>query len=194
MSIDYYEILGVKRSAIKAEIEKAYKKLMMSHHPDKHGQQDDPISRLLNDAYEVLGDEKKRAQYDSAHTSNDAKNDIQTDKNPDTESKEVAKHRTSDSIKREPCHVCKSMKEVKMDEVQGHFRLPGLNVKTTCKHCDGSGLEPIPVELPPGRKHCHVCKGMRKVKMSEVQGHFRLSGLNIKTTCGHCRGKGLEPK
>ena len=61
---DYYEILGVARNATKDDIKKAYRKLAHKHHPDKT-KGDDKKFKELNEAYEVLYDEKKRAEYDT---------------------------------------------------------------------------------------------------------------------------------
>lgn len=60
---DYYDILGVSKSATAEEIKRAYRKLAMQHHPDKHGG-DDSKFKELGEAYEVLKDPQKRAQYD----------------------------------------------------------------------------------------------------------------------------------
>jgi len=63
---DYYEILGVGRSADNGEIKKAYRKLAIKFHPDKNP--DDPTAgekfREATEAYEVLKDSQKRTQYD----------------------------------------------------------------------------------------------------------------------------------
>ena len=61
---DYYDILGVARNATKDEIKKAYRKLAHKHHPDKT-KGDDKKFKELNEAYEVLYDDKKRAEYDT---------------------------------------------------------------------------------------------------------------------------------
>ena len=64
---DYYKILGVKRTATKAEIKKAFKKLSLKYHPDKN--KDNPkkakekFIKIAN-AYEVLSDDEKRKIYD----------------------------------------------------------------------------------------------------------------------------------
>lgn len=60
---DYYDILGVSKSASADEIKRAYRKLAMKHHPDKHGGDDKQIKEI-NEAYETLKDDQKRAQYD----------------------------------------------------------------------------------------------------------------------------------
>jgi molecular chaperone DnaJ len=60
---DYYDILGVTKSASAEEIKRAYRKLAMEHHPDKHGG-DDAKFKEIGEAYEVLKDPQKRAAYD----------------------------------------------------------------------------------------------------------------------------------
>lgn len=60
---DYYEILGVPKAASKDEIKKAFHKLAHKYHPDKN-KGDDAKFKEVNEAYQVLSDEQKRAQYD----------------------------------------------------------------------------------------------------------------------------------
>jgi molecular chaperone DnaJ len=64
MSKDYYKILGVDKNASQDEIKKAFRKLAHEHHPDKQGGNDAKFKEA-NEAYSVLGDEKKRQQYDT---------------------------------------------------------------------------------------------------------------------------------
>ena len=60
---DYYKILGVDKSANAEDIKKAFRKLAHKHHPDKGG--DEAKFKEANEAYQVLSDEKKRAEYDA---------------------------------------------------------------------------------------------------------------------------------
>lgn len=60
---DYYEILGVNKSASDDEIKKAFRKLAVKHHPDKEGG-DETKFKEANEAYEVLKDKQKRQRYD----------------------------------------------------------------------------------------------------------------------------------
>lgn len=61
--MSHYQTLGVDKSATQAEIKKAYRKLSMQHHPDKGGNEDK--FKEIADAYNVVGDETKRQQYDT---------------------------------------------------------------------------------------------------------------------------------
>src|SRR3989338_11345420 len=60
---DYYEILGVSKTASPDEIKKAFRKMAHQHHPDKKGG-DEAKFKELNEAYQILGDKEKRSQYD----------------------------------------------------------------------------------------------------------------------------------
>ncbi|RLC35007.1 MAG: molecular chaperone DnaJ [Candidatus Nealsonbacteria bacterium] len=62
MAKDYYQILGVAKEASQDEIKKAYRKLAHQYHPDKGG--DEKKFKEINEAYQVLSDPQKRAQYD----------------------------------------------------------------------------------------------------------------------------------
>lgn len=61
--MDYYELLGVSKSATDDEIKKAYRKLAHQYHPDKTGGDAEKFKKI-NEAYQVLGTPEKRAQYD----------------------------------------------------------------------------------------------------------------------------------
>ncbi|MEE3257035.1 MAG: DnaJ C-terminal domain-containing protein [Actinomycetota bacterium] len=62
---DYYAVLGVSSNASAKEITKAYRKLARSHHPDAKGGNEDRFKEV-SAAYDVLGDETKREEYDEA--------------------------------------------------------------------------------------------------------------------------------
>ena len=63
MSKDYYNILGVNKSASADDIKKAFRKLAHEHHPDKKSG-DEAKFKEINEAYQVLSDPQKRSQYD----------------------------------------------------------------------------------------------------------------------------------
>ena len=66
MKRDYYEVLGVSRSCTEQELKSAYRKLAMQYHPDRNPGDKAAEERFkeASEAYGVLSDEDKRAQYD----------------------------------------------------------------------------------------------------------------------------------
>ena len=63
---DYYEVLGVSKTATADEIKKAYRKLARKHHPDVNpgDKSAEDTFKEINEAYEVLSDAEKRKRYD----------------------------------------------------------------------------------------------------------------------------------
>src|SRR5262249_56439025 len=63
---DYYQILGVPKNAPASDIKKAYRKLAQQHHPDANPGNKDAEERFkeISSAYDVVGDQEKRASYD----------------------------------------------------------------------------------------------------------------------------------
>ena len=61
---DFYEILGVNKGASEEEIKSAFRKLAQKYHPDKKGG-DEAKFKEASEAYSVLSDKKKRAEYDT---------------------------------------------------------------------------------------------------------------------------------
>jgi DnaJ-class molecular chaperone len=66
MTDNLYDILGVNEKATKEEIKKAYRTLQLKYHPDKNQNSQEAINmtQKINEAYETLGDEQKRQEYD----------------------------------------------------------------------------------------------------------------------------------
>jgi len=62
MAKDFYKTLNIEKGASQADVKKAFRKAAHEHHPDKGG--DEAKFKEVNEAYQVLGDEKKRQQYD----------------------------------------------------------------------------------------------------------------------------------
>ncbi len=74
MAKDYYQVLGLDRSASDSDIKKAYRRLAMKYHPDRNpGKEKEATERFkeINEAYGILGDPEKRKQYDTYGTVGD---------------------------------------------------------------------------------------------------------------------------
>ncbi len=66
---DYYKVLGVSEKASQEEIKKAYRKLAVKYHPDKHPENKKEVEdkfKSISEAYYVLGDKKRREEYEAA--------------------------------------------------------------------------------------------------------------------------------
>ena len=74
MSENLYTILGVSETASADELKRAYRKKAMEYHPDRHGgdKQKEAMFKKLNEAYQILSDDAKRARYDQFWTVDDA--------------------------------------------------------------------------------------------------------------------------
>ena len=66
---DYYKRLGLAKNAAAADIKDSYKKLVKKHHPDTNGG-DDKLFKEIQEAYEVLKDNNKKARYDALYRQN----------------------------------------------------------------------------------------------------------------------------
>ena len=64
---DYYDVLGVSKSASKDELKKSYRKLAMKYHPDRNPDDSEASEKFkeLSEAYEILSDDQKRQAYDN---------------------------------------------------------------------------------------------------------------------------------
>ena len=70
MAKDYYQILGVSKTASAEEIKRAYRKLAHEHHPDKSNGEAKKFKEI-NEAYQILSNPQKRSQYDQFGTAGD---------------------------------------------------------------------------------------------------------------------------
>lgn len=73
--MDYYRVLGLNKSATKSEIKDAFRKLAIKFHPDKHTASSKSVKdsatlkfKQLSEAYDVLSDDRKRADYNLRHS------------------------------------------------------------------------------------------------------------------------------
>ena len=205
---DYYDVLGVSKSSTKNEIKRAYKKLAMKYHPDKN--KDNPKAeeqfKKIAEAYSVLSDDQKKAQYDQfghagfeggqagAQGFNDFA-DILKDFLAVISLMPFKAVVADDHLKEAEHRMVMTSYEltITLEEAakgcEKSIRIPNI---VNCDTCHGSGAKP---GTKP--KVCPTCHGQGQVRMQQgfmafVQTcptcHGR--GEVISDPCSSCRGKG----
>lgn len=187
---DYYEVLGVDRGVSAAELSKAYRKLAIKYHPDSHPDDEEAISKFKEaaEAYEVLGDEEKRARYDQyGHAGVDGNAGGFQDVGDIFEAfgdifggsifEDFFGGRSRKRVRRGAdirCDVTLDLEEA----ATGTKKQVSLTRHEPCGPCDGSGAEPGSEPQICGR-----CRGQGQV--------VQATGiLRVQTACPQCRGSG----
>jgi molecular chaperone DnaJ len=189
---DYYEVLGVARTAKDTEIKAAFRKLAMQHHPDRNPGDKDCEHRFkeLNEAYDVLKDGDKRAAYDRfghaafeqgmgagaagfgadfASTFADIFDDFFG---------MSGARRGSRGGRERGADLRYNMEITLEDAFQGKAAQINIPIPVTCEACSGTGAK-----SGTKPKICASCGGAGKVR--HAQGFFTLE-----RTCVACQGRG----
>lgn len=197
---DYYDVLGVDRSADNASLKKAYRVQAMKYHPDRNKEADaEDKFKEASEAYQILSDSKKRAQYDqyghqafaggggpSFHDMGDifsSFGDIFGDifSGAGASSSHHARrggHGARATRPRQGADL-RYYLDVTLEEVlKGASKDIEFEVEGPCKTCNEKGY---PASHPP--KVCSTCHGTGQVVSR--QGFFQMA-----TTCGTCQGQG----
>ncbi len=189
---DYYEVLGVSRSAGDDEIKKAFRRLAKQYHPDANKEQGAEARFIeINEAYEILSDPQKRAAYDRyghAAVNNGAGagfNDF-SGFSSINDLFETFFSGTAGTSRRTGTQRGADLRyelvitfEEAVFGCQKEIELPRWE---TCAHCRGSGAQP-----GTSTTRCSSCQGtgeIRRVQQS-IFGQF----VNV-TMCERCRGEG----
>jgi molecular chaperone DnaJ len=200
---DYYQVLGVERTASPEEIKKAYRKLALQHHPDRNpgNAQAEEKFKEAAEAYEVLGDADKRRRYDQfGHEGMRG-----TDFRPFTDINDIfstfsdifgsgaggsifedvfrTQARPRSRSGGQPGSDLKVRLRLTLEEIAaGVEKKLKLKKWTPCSTCKGSGAK-----TPGSMATCPVCHGAGEVRQvsRSVFGQF----VNI-TTCQNCGGEG----
>jgi molecular chaperone DnaJ len=190
MEKDFYDILGVNRSATAEEIKKAYRKQALKFHPDRNPGDKAAEERFkeATEAYEVLGDLEKRKIYDrygveglrsSGYRGPGGFEDIFTNFGDIFE--DLFGFSGSSRSRKGPVPGADLRYDLRIsfeEAVHGSEKEIEITKRETCWTCEGGGLRP---GYQP--QVCPTCHGQGQV--IRAQGFFRLS-----TTCPHCQGEG----
>ncbi len=189
---DYYEVLGVSRSAGADEVKKAYRQAALKFHPDRNREDPDAESKFKEaaEAYEVLSDPEKRVRYDQyGHRGVEGRgvHDFSGMGVQDIFSmfEDIFGGGVFGGSRRGARGgVNLEMElELTLEEVAtGVERTLEFERQDVCEHCSGSGAEP-----GSQRRTCPSCGGYGQVE--QASGFGSLFGRVI-TTCPTCRGKG----
>lgn len=206
---DYYKVLGVKRTATAEDIKKEYRKLAVKYHPDKNPDNNATEQfKEITEAYSVLNDVKRRAEYDrqlevEARESQSSKakgrdifQDLSDLQNADGSSKrgfsfDNLSKKFSSLFEKAPRMRYKRTRPSRGAEVKREVTLPfdkaatGCQISLTitseenCRSCRGSGTQ-------PGTKAqtCSRCGGTGAIPIT--QGRFAIS-----RPCPRCSGRGV---
>jgi len=187
---DYYEILGVPRSADTAELKKAYRKLALKYHPDRNpgDQKAEESFKEASEAYEILSDPQKKAQYDQfGHVSNSfgggSGNPFQGTGFGDIFGDVFSEFfggssRQSGSRGQPGADLTYNMDLTFEQAAFGYSTELVIPRMELCDACGGSGAKSSKdIEV------CPVCNGSGQQRIQ--QGFFSVS-----TTCSQCRGNG----
>ena len=186
---NYYDILGVSKTATQDEIKKAYRKIAIKYHPDKNqgNKEAEEKFKEATEAYSVIGDEEKRKEYDNPVTSGNFKSDFDFANfnfghmNVDeilnsfgfgSRNNAHIKYASKGSSKRIRLHL--TLEEM----YNGVRKTLKYNRKDKCNECDGVGSK------DKKTTKCNVCGGTGKI--FNKNGFFQSI-----TTCTHCGGSGV---
>jgi len=207
---DYYDVLGVQRGAGADELKKAFRKLAMRHHPDRNPGDKEAEQRFkeINEAYDVLKDEQKRAAYDRfGHAAFDQGGGGRGGAHPGfdfaagfadifdemfgqaTGRRRQQNHRRGADLRYDL--------EVELDDAYtGKQVRIDVPTSVTCEVCSGSGAAD-----GSGPTTCATCQGHGRVRAQ--QGFFTIErtcptcqgvGQVIKDPCRSCAGTGRQVK
>ena len=196
--MDYYEILGVSRNATKVEIKKAYRKLAMKYHPDKNpgDKEAEEKFKLINEAYQVLSDDEKRAIYDrygkeglegrGYRPSNDFSDIF------DMFSEIFGDFGFEEEYDNTPYDLDKAI-EITLEFEEAAYGISKeieIDYFSLCPMCNGSGAK--------RKETCPTCKGQGRIivgngfiRMSQTCPNCEGRGYVIKEKCNECKGRGF---
>jgi molecular chaperone DnaJ len=207
---DYYEVLGVSRTASEREIASAYRKLAVKYHPDSHHGDEEAVAKFKEaaEAYEVLSDSQKRSRYDQfGHAGVDGPsgqphfrdvNDI-FEAFGDIFGGGVFGDMFGGGRRRGPRRGADVQVQVALDleeAASGVTRTIIVERAEHCQTCDGSGARPgsSPQRCTRCNGSGHVVQSAGILRVQTTCPSCQGAGSVISDPCPDCRGRGIQPK
>jgi len=181
MSKDYYNILGVDKNSTQDQIKKAYRKLAVKYHPDKNQGDTDAENKFkeISEAYEVLGDEKKKSSYDRFGTVN-GQSGGHTHGDPFDVFRDMFGGGSPFGKRQKVGSDLRIQVTVSLTDI-----LNGINKKIRikrekiCNTCDGKGGK--------NPRTCMKCDGKGRIRKSI---HTVFGMQTMESECDNCNGRG----
>ncbi len=213
MSKDYYDILGIPKGSSKDEVKKAFRKMAAKYHPDK-ASGDEEKYKEVTEAYAILGDDKKKAEYDTyGHAFNNGGGggggfggfnwgdfQQQTGGGFEFDLGDIFENFGFGGGRRQ-----ERGRDISIDinlnfneSIFGVTRKVLLTKNNTCSYCEGSGAKKGSEKIS-----CSTCGGNGKIRETRqsVMGSFSTvrechdcngAGKIAKEKCEHCHGAGIS--
>ena len=167
---NFYETLGVNENATQDEIKKAYRKLAVKHHPDKGGSEE--TFKNISEAYDTLGDETKRVQYDNKR--NNPFGDMGGGFDPFSDMFNMFTQGHRRGAPDKVLHVNVGV----LESFKGGDKEITYSREVMCESCTGQGGE---------KSKCPRCEG---VGFFTVKVGGSMFSQVVRQTCNNCKGSG----
>lgn len=219
---DYYELLGVSKTATPDELKKAYRKKAVQYHPDKNpgNKEAEEMFKKVSHAYEVLSDAEKRSAYDrygpaafegvgagagargpggmggGFHDPFDIFREVFGQQGGGGIFEEMFGAGGARDGSRDGADLRYDLEITLEDAARGVEKEIAFRKNITCERCDGSGAEP-----GSRRVTCPTCRGAGQIRRSGGIITFTQTcptcggaGTKVEKPCTACRGEGRVPK
>ncbi|MDD5142347.1 molecular chaperone DnaJ [Methanoregula sp.] len=208
---DYYETLGVKRDASPDELKKAFRHLARKYHPDlnKGSKEAEEKFKDINEAYQILSDQKKKAQYDQVGHVEFSPGDTADYRPPSYDDLfrdfglgdifDAFSGRGRKVRQRAGADLRYDITITLTDAFYGTKNTVAIPHYYECSTCHGTGAE------PGSLRNCPGCKGTGEIRRTQKMGGRQVmniaqcpecggTGKQIQKPCGSCQGQGSRQK
>lgn len=209
---DPYDVLGVSRSASQDDIKSKFHELAKKYHPDLNTQDADASKKMadITNAYDILTDKRKRAEFDRAGMNSGMSGDSSTASSYNSRAEWVdpsqmfsefsnifgrmGRHRPMGKVATRGDDISANVEISLVEAMNGCVKPINIKAKQTCSTCSGSGARP-----GTGWSSCKTCKGtgtqrVERGIMTMGMPCVRCSGSGqvIEHACMSCKGEGLK--